>query len=109
MDLNALKCIQIHIPQKGPTNVKNGKKCQKITNNCKISEITKNDETMTQIDKNVKQCKKMPKMVLKCKKWPNFGGKIDIVFLAQNYLKNGTSHFHTMFGSRVMKFDVILG
>ena len=48
MDLNALKCIQIHIPQKGPTNAK---KCQKITNNCKISEITKYGEKN---DKNVK-------------------------------------------------------
>ena len=42
-------------------NGKNGNKCQKITNNCKISEITKYGEKMTKIDKNVKQCKKMPK------------------------------------------------
>ena len=62
MDLNALKCIQIHIPQKGP---KNANKFQKITNNCKISEITKYGEKMTNIDKNVNQCKKMTKMVLK--------------------------------------------
>ena len=26
MDLNALKCIQIHIPQKGPINVKKWQK-----------------------------------------------------------------------------------
>ena len=32
MDLNALKCIKIHIPQKGPTN---GKKCQKMSENYK--------------------------------------------------------------------------
>ena len=37
------------------------KKCQKMTNNCKISEITKYGEKITKIDKNVKQCKKMQK------------------------------------------------
>ena len=45
--------------------VKNGHKYQKITNNCKISEITKYGEKMTKIDKNVKQCKQMQKMGLK--------------------------------------------
>ena len=59
MDLNALKCIQIHIPQKWP---KNGKKCHKITNNCKISEITKYGEKMKKMSNNVK---KMTKMGLK--------------------------------------------
>ena len=82
MDLNALKCIQIHIPQKGQTNakkmVKNGKKCQKITNNCKISEITKYGEKMTKIDKNGH---KTPKQ------WQHFGHFFVIVFLARNYLK----------------------
>ena len=65
MGLNALKYIQIHIPQKGPTNakknLKNGKKCQKITNNCKISEITKYGEKckkLTTMSNNVKKCKK---------------------------------------------------
>ena len=43
----------------------NGKKCQKITNNCKISEITKYGEKITKIDKTVKQCKKKPKTGLK--------------------------------------------
>ena len=37
----------MYIPQKGQ---KNGKKCQKITNNCKISEITKYGGKMTQDD-----------------------------------------------------------
>ena len=58
----------MHIPQKGqkmPKMVKNGNKFQKITNNCKVSEITKYGEKMTKIDKNVKQCKKMPKTGLK--------------------------------------------
>ena len=47
MDLNALKWIKMHIPQKGEKMqkmVKNYKKCQKITNNCNISEITKNGD-----------------------------------------------------------------
>ena len=48
--------------------VTNGKKCQKMTNNCKISEITKYGEKMTKIDKNVKQCKNMPKTVQKTSK-----------------------------------------
>ena len=69
---------------------KNGnkwQKCQKITNNCKISEITKYGKKMTTIDKNVKQCKKMPKTGLKRPK----SGKISdifcfIVLLARNYL-----------------------
>ena len=73
MDLNALKCIQIHILQKGQTKyqqiVKNGKKLPKIANNCKISEITKYGEKMTTLYKNVKKCKKNaknePKTVLK--------------------------------------------
>ena len=41
--------------------INNGKKCQKITNNCKISEITKYGEKMAKIDKNGKQCKKLQK------------------------------------------------
>ena len=62
----------MHIPQKGLSNankmVKNGKKCQKITNNCKISEITKYGEKMTKIDiidKNAKNDQKT------AKKWQN--------------------------------------
>ena len=58
---NALKCIQIHIAQKEPKNAKNGKKLQKITYNCKISEITKYGEKMKKIENNVKQCKKCQK------------------------------------------------
>ena len=46
--------------------VKNGKKCQNITNNCKISEITKDGVKITKIDKNVKQCQKRAK---NGKKW----------------------------------------
>ena len=41
--------------------VKNGKKCQKITNNCKISEITKYGEKLQKITKmsnNIKKCQK---------------------------------------------------
>ena len=33
MDLNDLKCNQIHIPQKGQKNAKNGKKWQKMSEN----------------------------------------------------------------------------
>ena len=50
---------------KNAKKVKNGKKCQKFTNNCKISEITKYGEKMTTIYKNVKQYKKMLKTGLK--------------------------------------------
>ena len=93
----------MHIPQKGQEKlqkkVKNGNKCQKITNNCKISEITKYGEKMTTIYKQC-QCQKMPKNGPKmATKLPNFKTNAVIVFLARNYLKNGTSHFHTMFGS----------
>ena len=53
--------------------VKKWQKCQKITNNCKISEITKYGEKMTNIDKNVKQCKQIAKNGPKtAKKWENF-------------------------------------
>ena len=45
--------------------VKYGNKCQKMTNNCKISEITKYGEKMTKIDTNDKQCQKMTKTGLK--------------------------------------------
>ena len=44
---------------------KNCKKWQKMTENCKISEITTYGEQITKIDKSVKQCKKMPKTGLK--------------------------------------------
>ena len=90
MDLNALKCIQIHIPQKGQTNAKmviNDKKCQKITNNCKISEIIKYSEQITTIDTNVKQCKTMTKMGLKRPK----NGQISEIF------------FHRFSGSKLPK------
>ena len=40
--------------------VTNGNKFQKITNNCKISEITKYGEKITQIDKNWQKCQKQP-------------------------------------------------
>ena len=48
-----------------PKNGKKWQKCQKITNNCKISEIIKYGEKMTKIDKNVKQSQQMPKTGLK--------------------------------------------
>ena len=79
-----LKCIQIYIPQKGP---KNGNKCQKITNICKISKITKYGEKMTTIYKNVKQCKKMPKTGQKRAQNGHISNFVFIVFLARNYLK----------------------
>ena len=41
MGLDALKCIQMYIPQKGEQNTKNGKKWQKMAENFKISEIIK--------------------------------------------------------------------
>ena len=68
--------------------VKDGKKCQKITYNCKISEITKYGEKITKIYKNVKQCKKKAKNGPKtAKKWQNFIKIVFIVFLARNYFK----------------------
>ena len=63
--------------------VKNDQKCQKIANNCKISEITKYGEKITKIYKNVKQCKKMQKM---CLKRPQNGQISEILFL--NVYKN---------------------
>ena len=109
MGLNALKCIQMHIPQKGQKKAKkvnkNGNKCQKITNNCKISEITKYGEKLAKFDKNVKQCKKMPKTGLKRPQ----NGKISKTYLSSFFWlettsTNCTSHFHTMFGSRDTHF-----
>ena len=71
-----------------PKNDKNGKKCQKITNNLKMSEIIKYGEQITKIDKNVKQCKKNAKNGPKtAKKWQHFINIFVIVFLARNYLK----------------------
>ena len=76
-----------------------------MTNNCKISEITKYGAKMTKIYKNVKQCKKMQKMGLIPPKNGHISGNfVFIVFLARNYLKNATSRFHTMFGSRDTHF-----
>ena len=48
-------------------------------------------------DIHVKKCHKCAK---NGKKWPNFKQPNFIIFLARNYPKNGTSRFHTMFGSR---------
>ena len=109
MDLNALKCIQMHIPQKGPKNAKkmvtNVKKGQKITYNCKIPEITKYGEQITKIDKNVNKCKKMPKTSQERQK----NGKIknkkcSSFFWLETTSKIGTSLFHMMFGSRDTHF-----
>ena len=76
MGLNALKCIKRHIPPKGQKMPKNGKKCQKcekITNNCKISEITKYCEKLQKLTTNVKKCQKRAKKRQK-------NGKISIFF-----------------------------
>ena len=66
MDLNALKCIQIHIPQKGPTNankmVKNGKNGRKLQIIAKfqklLNRVTKlqNSKKMSNNVKNAKKC-----------------------------------------------------
>ena len=67
--------------------VKNVKKCQKITKNCKISEITKYGDKIKTIDKmsiNVKNAKNGPKTANKCQHFRNL---FFIVFLARNYLK----------------------
>ena len=80
-----------------------------MSENYKISEITKYVEKVTKIDKNVKQCKKMPKTGLKR---PKSGQISEILFPSFFWLettsKNGTSHFHTMFGSRYA-FSCIFG
>ena len=52
--------------------VKNAKKCQKITNNCKISEITKYGEKMTKMSTNVKHVKKCQKRAKNGKKMAKF-------------------------------------
>ena len=55
--------------KKAPKMVKNGNKFQKITNNCKISEITKYGEKITKIykiDKNLQKCQTEPKTAKKC-------------------------------------------
>ena len=65
---------------------KNGKKWQKMSENCKISEITKYGEKVTKIDKNVKQCKKMPKTGLERPKSGKISDFFPLVFLARNYL-----------------------
>ena len=77
----------MHIPPKGKKSqkmVKNGKKCQKITNNCKISEIMKYGEKNLKNSNNVKKCQKRAKNGQKMAK---FQKKVVIVFLARNYLK----------------------
>ena len=53
MDLNALKCIQIHIPQKGPKNAKN---CKKMAKNIRKLQI-------------IAKFQKLLNMVKKCKNW----------------------------------------
>ena len=87
--------------------VTNGKKCQKITNNCKISEIIKYGEKMTTIAKNLQKCQKMPK------NRPKTGQKMatfQILFLHRFSGSKllGTSRFHTMFGSRDTHFRSFL-
>ena len=85
--------------------VTNCKKCQKITNNCKISEITKYGEKMPKIDTNVKQCQKMPKKrAQNGQKMAKLKTKLSSFFWLETTSKNGTSRFHTMFGSRDTHF-----
>ena len=107
MCLNALKCIQIYIPQKGqksPKRAKNAKKWPKIANNFKISEITKYREIMTTIDQHVNKRKQMPKTSQTRKKMAKFKTKMLSFFWLETTSKNGTSRFHTMFGSRDIHF-----
>ena len=53
---NAFEYIFPKKGQKMQTNGKKWQKCHKITNNCKISEITKYGE---KIDKNLQKCQTM--------------------------------------------------
>ena len=81
------------------TMVKNGKKWQKIANNCKISEITKYGENWQQIAKNVK---KMPKTVQNGPNGQKMGQFLffSSFFWLETTQQNSTSRFHTMFGSK---------
>ena len=77
-------------------------KCQKITNNCKISEITKYGEKITKMSNNVNKCQKMG--LKRPKNGQISEKKLSSFFWLETTSKNGTSHFHTMIGSRDMHF-----
>ena len=82
---------------------------QKIANNCKISDITKYGEKMTKNDKNVKNCQKMPKTAQNRQNNTHLKKKIfSLFFCLKTTPKNGTSHFHTIFGCRDTDFVKIL-
>ena len=49
MDLNGLKCIQMHIPQKGQKNAENGRKWQK--NDRKLQIIAKFQKLLNMVNK----------------------------------------------------------
>ena len=93
---HGFKCLKIHSNAYSPKRAKkcqkmvtNVKKCKKITNDCKILEITK----LVKNEKNWQKCQQMLKMPKTGSKLPN---------------KNGTSRFHTMFGSRDKHFRSFL-
>ena len=48
MDLNTLKCIKIHIPQKGPKNAKNGKMAKNVR---KLQIIAKFQKLLNMVNK----------------------------------------------------------
>ena len=70
----------------------NGQKRQKMTNNCKISEITIYGEKMTQIYNNVKKCQKWAKTAKKCKNF-NIFFIIDVKKWLFLYAKAEIAHY----------------
>ena len=59
---------------------------------------------MTTIDQNVIKCKNFPTTSQKRKKMAKFKKKMLSFFWLETSSKNGTSRFHTMFGSRDIHF-----
>ena len=68
MGLNVVKCIEIHINQKGQTIAKNGPKWPK--NGRKLQIITKYQKLLNMVTKCCQECPKCQKMP----KWAKNGG-----------------------------------
>ena len=83
--------------------VKNVNKCQKITNNFKISEITKYGEKITKIDRNVNKNKKITKIGQKRGKK---GVKFKKDILSSFFWLETTQNKHASYGPRFLPKNI---
>ena len=105
MHSNAYSTKRAKKCQKMVTNGKNIRKLKIIAKFQKLLNMVKKLQKLTKMSNNVKNAKNGPKTD---KKWQHLIIFFSSYFWLENTSKNGTSHFHTMFGSRDTHFRSFL-